>query len=101
MRAFVVKELSHPSKIPVTHGVPEPTLGPRQISVDVYSAGLNFFDVMFSVNQGVTTEHLLDSASTRKVSTHTTTPIYPRYRVRRKSITQFTYTGGLPFQTGG
>ena len=53
MRAFVVKELSHPSKIPVTRGVPEPTLRPRQILVDVYSAGLNFFDVMFSVNQSV------------------------------------------------
>jgi len=46
MRAFVVKELSHPSKISVTRGVPEPTLGPRQILVDVYSAGLNFFDIL-------------------------------------------------------
>ena len=50
MRAFVVKELSHPSKISVALGIPEPTLGPRQILVDVYSAGLNFFDVILSAN---------------------------------------------------
>jgi len=45
MRAFVVSELTHPSKIPVSSSVPEPTAGPGQILVDVYSAGLNFFDV--------------------------------------------------------
>ncbi|KAF8735874.1 hypothetical protein AX14_001324 [Amanita brunnescens Koide BX004] len=46
MRAFIVKELSHPSKLSVAHGIPEPTLGPRQILVDVYSASLNFFDIL-------------------------------------------------------
>ncbi|KAF8621369.1 hypothetical protein AX15_007834 [Amanita polypyramis BW_CC] len=46
MRAFVVKELSHPSKIPVIHNAPEPKVGPHQLLVDVYSAGLNFFDIL-------------------------------------------------------
>jgi NADPH2:quinone reductase len=50
MRAFVVKELSHPSKISVALGIPKPILGPQQILVDVYSAGLNFFDVMLPAN---------------------------------------------------
>jgi NADPH:quinone reductase len=45
MRAFVVKELTHPSKISLSTGIPEPTAGPGQVLVDVYSAGLNFFEV--------------------------------------------------------
>jgi len=45
MRAFVVKELNHPSKIRLSHGVPEPKASENQVLVDVYSAGLNFFDV--------------------------------------------------------
>jgi len=47
MKAFVVKELNHPSKISLSTDIPEPTAGPRQVLVDVYSAGLNFFDVGF------------------------------------------------------
>ncbi|KAK2463267.1 hypothetical protein APHAL10511_004922 [Amanita phalloides] len=46
MRAFVVKKLSHPSNIPLAHGALEPRLGPSQILCDVYSAGLNFFDIL-------------------------------------------------------
>lgn len=46
MRAFVVKELKHPSKISLSTGVPEPTAGPGQVLVDVYSAGLNFFEIL-------------------------------------------------------
>jgi NADPH2:quinone reductase len=45
MRAFVVKELTHPSNISLSTDVPEPTAGPGQVLVDVYSAGLNFFEV--------------------------------------------------------
>ena len=45
MRAFVVKELTHPSNITLSTDVPEPTAGPGQVLVDVYSAGLNFFEV--------------------------------------------------------
>lgn len=45
MRGFVVKELAHPSKISLSYDVPEPTPGPEEVIVDVYSAALNFFDV--------------------------------------------------------
>ncbi|KIK01424.1 hypothetical protein K443DRAFT_678425 [Laccaria amethystina LaAM-08-1] len=46
MRAFVIKKLSHPSKISLSIDVPEPQPGQRQVIVDVYSAGLNFFDIL-------------------------------------------------------
>ncbi|KAF8629656.1 hypothetical protein AX17_005595 [Amanita inopinata Kibby_2008] len=46
MRGFVVKELTHPSRIPVVDNAPEPIPKPGQILVDVYSAGLNFFDIL-------------------------------------------------------
>lgn len=45
MRAFVIKELNHPSKISLATDVPEPKAGRNEVLVDVYSAGLNFFDV--------------------------------------------------------
>jgi NADPH2:quinone reductase len=45
MRGFVVSELCHPSKIAMSSDVPEPKAGEGQVLVDVYSAGLNFFDV--------------------------------------------------------
>ncbi|PFH51492.1 hypothetical protein AMATHDRAFT_142267 [Amanita thiersii Skay4041] len=46
MRAFLVKELAHPSKLRVQNDVPEPVVGQGQILIDVYSAGLNFFDIL-------------------------------------------------------
>lgn len=45
MRAFLVKQLNHPSKIELTRDAPEPEPVPDQILVEVYSAGLNFYDV--------------------------------------------------------
>lgn len=45
MRAFVIDEYAHPSKIPVVPNAPEPKAGPGQVLVDIYSAGLNYFDV--------------------------------------------------------
>jgi len=45
MRAFVVNQLNHPSKIALTEDAPEPKPVPDKVLVDVYSAGLNFFDV--------------------------------------------------------
>ncbi|KAF8893311.1 hypothetical protein BD779DRAFT_1505538 [Infundibulicybe gibba] len=48
MRGFVVKEHTHPSTIRVTSDVPPPTPKPGQILIDVYSAGLNFFDILQS-----------------------------------------------------
>ncbi|KAF8210306.1 hypothetical protein K438DRAFT_1665380 [Mycena galopus ATCC 62051] len=46
MKAFVVHEHNHHSKIALTKDWPVPTLKKDQIMVDVYSAGLNFFDIL-------------------------------------------------------
>ncbi|KAL0955932.1 hypothetical protein HGRIS_002120 [Hohenbuehelia grisea] len=47
MRAFLIKELAHPSKIAVTADAPEPTnLAQDEVLIDVYSAGVNFFDIL-------------------------------------------------------
>ena len=45
MRAFVINQLNHPSKIELTKDAPEPKPVSDQVLVDVYSAGLNFYDV--------------------------------------------------------
>lgn len=46
MRAFVIKQLAHPSQIPLSLDAPEPkSVAAGQVLIDVYSAGLNFFDV--------------------------------------------------------
>jgi NADPH:quinone reductase len=49
MKAFLISEYAHPSKIRLTHDVPEPVLNPSsdELLIDVHSAGLNFFDVRF------------------------------------------------------
>lgn len=44
MRGFLVSEHAHPSKISLSSDVPEPKPLEGQVLVDVYSAGLNFFD---------------------------------------------------------
>ncbi|KAJ7647302.1 hypothetical protein FB45DRAFT_1100393 [Roridomyces roridus] len=46
MKAFVVHRFDHPSQISVTAHWPEPALGKNQIMIDVYSASLNFFDIL-------------------------------------------------------
>jgi NADPH2:quinone reductase len=45
MRGFVVSEYLHPSKISLSFNVPLPRASEGEVLVDVYSAGLNFFDV--------------------------------------------------------
>lgn len=46
MRGVLVSELAHPSKIPLSVDVPEPTLKENEVLINVYSAGLNFFDIL-------------------------------------------------------
>ncbi|KAH9858599.1 alcohol dehydrogenase [Lenzites betulinus] len=46
MRAFVVSEYAHPAKIPVSTDAPAPKAGPGQVLVDVYSAAVNYFDIL-------------------------------------------------------
>lgn len=96
MRAFVVQELTHPSKVSLSYNTPEPKAGSRQILVDVYSAGLNFFDVCLDYNAPQLVFHhrpfSTDSTSTRKVSEPTPFAIYFGNRVRRRSLAGFTHS---------
>ncbi|TFK44713.1 hypothetical protein BDQ12DRAFT_673439 [Crucibulum laeve] len=46
MRAFIIKELAHPSKVSLSTDAPEPKTTDSQVLVDIYSAGLNFFDIL-------------------------------------------------------
>jgi NADPH2:quinone reductase len=48
MRALVVRQYAHPSEISLSVDVPVPIPNHDQVVVDVYSAGLNFFDVRLS-----------------------------------------------------
>ncbi|KAH9055015.1 alcohol dehydrogenase [Lactarius vividus] len=50
MKALVITEYAHPSKIQLTRDVPEPvpTPGSDELLIDVHSAGLNFFDILQS-----------------------------------------------------
>lgn len=45
MRAFVISKYAHPKDLQLTLDAPEPIPGLDEVLVDVYSAGLNFFDV--------------------------------------------------------
>ena len=47
MKALLIKEYAHPSKIQLTWDAPEPVLTPGsdELLINVHSAGLNFFDV--------------------------------------------------------
>lgn len=47
MRGFVVEKYAHPKDISLSYNVQEPKPGPEQVLVNVYSAGLNFFDVNY------------------------------------------------------
>ncbi|WVF71614.1 hypothetical protein IAT40_006422 [Kwoniella sp. CBS 6097] len=47
MKAFQVKQHEHPSKIIVSDiAVPKPRIEKGEVLVDVYAAGLNFFDIL-------------------------------------------------------
>ncbi|KAL7411138.1 hypothetical protein BDY24DRAFT_365123 [Mrakia frigida] len=51
MKAFVVSEHRHPSKIQTSYDAPPPKVGKNEILVDVFSVGLNFFDVLQAQNK--------------------------------------------------
>ena len=52
MKALVISEYAHPSKIPLTRDapVPVPTPGSDELLINVHSAGLNFFDVCLTLS---------------------------------------------------
>ena len=45
MRAFVIQEYAHPSKISLSKDAPEPNPTGDEVLVEIFSAGLNYFDV--------------------------------------------------------
>ena len=57
MRAFVIKEYEHPSKISLSKDAPEPKLTEDEVLVEVFSAGLNYFDVRLSIHPALS--HIL------------------------------------------
>jgi len=48
MKAYVISEYAHHSKIPLTLDAPDPVLenDSDSLLIDVHSAGLNFFDIL-------------------------------------------------------
>jgi NADPH:quinone reductase-like Zn-dependent oxidoreductase len=81
MRAFVINKYTHPKDLSLTLDAPEPRPEPSngEVLIDVYSAGLNFFDVSISIHLLVppvaTYISSLDLTSTGQVSKPTTLSI--------------------------
>jgi len=91
MKAYVISEYAHHSKIPLTLDAPDPVLenDSDSLLIDVHSAGLNFFDVCGpseSMPVGYTIYNLPpDPPGPRPLPNPATTPIHSRNRVRRHS----------------
>ncbi len=91
MKALVITEYAHPSKIQLTQDAPEPVPKPGsdELLIDVYSAGLNFFDVRpppfppppFYLP--TTPSHAIDTAGPGKVPDAAAKAVRARRRVCR------------------
>jgi hypothetical protein len=79
MRGFVINKYTHPKDLSLTLDAPEPRPEPSsEVLIDVYSAGLNFFDVSVSIHflvSPVTYISSLDLTSPGQVSKPTTLSI--------------------------
>ena len=49
MRGYVVAKYTHPNDLQLATDVLEPMAGPGQVIIDIYSAGLNYFDVSITL----------------------------------------------------
>lgn len=77
-----MNELTHPSNISLSTDVPEPIAGPGQVLVEVYSAGLNFFEVSPSTpNPDSAQPFATDPPSTGKISNKTPFAVYSWNRI--------------------
>ena len=86
-----MKELTHPSNISLSTDIPEPTAGPGQVLVDVYSAGLNFFEVGTTFFYAPSPQPsffflAIDPPSTGKISNKTPFTIYSWNRICGQDI---------------
>lgn len=102
MRGFVVSDLKHHSKIPLSTNVPEPKPGPGQVLVDVYSAGLNFFDVWFLAACERLRRNLyirIDPTNPRKASVEACPAVRAWFRICREDIQGLSDSHRLSIQT--
>lgn len=81
MRAFVVEELAHPSKITLTANYPEPAkVGDDEVLVDIYSSGVNFFDVStIAAPKSLIAESFVDFADSREIPKSAPIALHPRF----------------------
>ena len=110
MRAFVITQLNHPSKIQLTKDAPKPETVPDRILVDVYSAGLNFYDVSMgfdclgppislSTNLLPTRFRSLDFAGAGETSESTGASVHLGFRVCWYRLARLAHPSGLCAQT--
>ncbi|KAK4685609.1 NADPH:quinone reductase, partial [Tremellales sp. Uapishka_1] len=83
MKAFQVLNHAHPSQISVSQDVPTPIPAPDQVLVDVYAAGLNFFDILQAQGKYQTQPPLpfvLGAEFAGRISAHSPIPKGCRWR---------------------
>ena len=79
MRAFVIEKYAHPSDISLKTDAPEPKLGADDVLIDIYSAGLNLFDVSTVLNYPEeTTSCIIVTSSARQIPSATSIPVHFR-----------------------
>jgi len=100
MRGYVVNRYAHPKDLALSLHVPEPTPGPGQVLVDVYSAALNFFDVIVLVmfRSDLMLIALADLTISREVSNTTPLSFCSRHGAGWKDRGQFSNSGRMSFQ---
>lgn len=87
MRAFVIKEYAHPLKISLSDDAPEPKPAEDEVLVEVFTAGLNYFDVSFPFIHSLLPPHdyvrprSVDPTVSGEVSGSTTAPFHSGLRV--------------------
>lgn len=97
MRGFMISEYAHPKDISLTLNAPEPRPEPGEVLIDVYSAGLNFFDVNISTHGAQVPPPAIDIlpsdfTGTGQISKPTTIPVYLRNGVGWQDCGYFTNT---------
>lgn len=102
MRAFVVKQHAHPSKISLSNDAPEPEPAEDEVLVEVFSAGLNYFDVRLSPHPFILRPHVrlrtVDPAVSGQVPGQTPAPVHARLRVCGADRGGLTHPEGVSVQ---
>lgn len=101
MRGLQVKELAHHSNIELSYDVPEPKAKEGEILIDVYSGGLNFFDVSFHIICSIRpiTKVAPDPPNSREIPDQAAASLRPGHRIRREGSAELTHSPRLSIQT--